>query len=31
MTLEFAKKKLGDLSYFLGILGTRDNKGIFLS
>lgn len=24
-------KDLGDLSYFLGIAATQDNKGIFLS
>lgn len=29
LAVEFAMKDLGDLSYFLGITATRDEKGIF--
>lgn len=31
MASEFAMKDLGDLSFFLGIVATRDDTGIFLS
>lgn len=31
MTSKFAMKDMGDLSYFLGIVATRDEKGLFLS